>query len=180
MPGKLRNAVSLLLNATYEPLCVVSSRRAVVLVLAEKAVAIEYADVAFHSATSVIQVPAVVKLNHYVRVPFPARVPLSRKAIFARDGGRCQYCGTSASSIDHIVPRSRGGEHAWENVVAACRRCNHVKADRSLSELGWRLKSTPRAPIGAHWRVLGYRSPDPRWHSWLNLPDTGFQEQASA
>lgn len=163
--------VTLLLNATYEPLCVVSSRRAVILILAAKAVAVQDSDQSLHSATTVIAIPAVVRLTRYVRVPHPVQVPLSRKGVFARDGGRCAYCGAAATSIDHVVPRSRGGLHTWDNVVAACRRCNHIKADRTLNELGWRLRSTPRVPAGMTWRVLGHRDPDPRWNSWLGVPE---------
>lgn len=163
--------VTLLLNATYEPLCVVSSRRAVVLILAAKAVAVHDTDQSLHSATTIVAVPAVVRLTRYVRVPYPAQVPLSRKGVFARDGGRCAYCGATATSIDHVVPRSRGGPHTWDNVVAACRRCNHIKADRTLNELGWRLRSTPRTPVGMTWRVLGHRDPDPSWNPWLGLAE---------
>lgn len=167
----VRTTVTLLLNATYEPLCVVSSRRAVVLVLSAKAVPVANTDEAMHSATTAVSVPAVVRLTRYVRVPYPAQTPLSRKGVFARDGGRCAYCGAPATSIDHVVPRSRGGPHTWDNVVAACRRCNHIKADRTLVELGWRLRSTPRVPVGMSWRVLGHRAPDPRWSTWLGQPE---------
>ena len=160
-------SVTLLLNATYEPLCVVSSRRAVVLVLAAKAVPIEDGDGCFHSVTTTVRVPSVVRLTRYVRVPYRAQVPLTRKAVFARDGGRCAYCGAPATSLDHVVPRSRGGLHTWDNVVASCARCNHTKADRAISELGWRLRIVPRAPSGMAWRVLGSRPPDPRWQAYL-------------
>ena len=161
------SVVALVLNATYEPLCVVPVRRAVILLLAEKAVAVEHGDGALHSATRSIPVPIVVRLTHFVRVPYRAQVPLTRRAVFARDGGHCVYCGSAATSIDHVVPRSRGGEHSWENVVAACARCNHRKADRFVSELGWRLRVSPRAPSGTAWRVLGHRSADPRWAPYL-------------
>lgn len=161
--------VTLLLNATYEPLCVVSSRRAVVLVLSAKAVPVADTDECLHSSTTVVRIPAVVRLTRFVRVPYPAQTPLSRKGVFARDGGRCAYCSLPATSIDHVIPRSRGGTHVWENVVAACRRCNHVKADRTLTELGWRLRSMPNTPAGMSWRVLGHRDPDPRWNTWLGL-----------
>jgi 5-methylcytosine-specific restriction endonuclease McrA len=105
-------------------------------------------------------------------VPFPASVPLSRRAVFTRDGQTCVYCGNSATSIDHVVPRSRGGTHTWDNVVAACRRCNHTKADRSLAEMGWALPHPPRTPSGAAWRLLGTRSVDPRWREWLGVPES--------
>ena len=162
-----RSVVALVLNATYEPLCVVPVRRAVVLVLSAKAVAVELGDGDMHSATRTVHIPAVVRLTHFVRVPYRAQVPLTRKAVFARDAGRCVYCGAAASSIDHVVPRSRGGTHTWDNVVAACSRCNHAKADRSVAELGWRLGALPNVPKGMAWRVLGHRSIDPRWEPYL-------------
>lgn len=160
--------VTLLLNATYEPLCVVSSRRSVVLVLSQKAVPVEIGDSVLHSASTAVPVPAVARLTRYVRVPFRAQVPLTRRAVFARDGGRCAYCGLPATSIDHVIPRSKGGGHTWDNVVASCGRCNHVKADRVISELGWRLRTEPHAPTGISWRVLGSRLPDPRWSTYLD------------
>src|SRR4051794_17452228 len=131
MPSPGTTSATLLLNATYEPLCVVSSRRAIVLVLAEKAETADSAGEVGHAETISLSVPIVVRLTRYVRVPYPAQVPLSRRAVFTRDGQTCVYCGGSATSIDHVVPRSRGGTHTWDNVVAACRRCNHIKADRS-------------------------------------------------
>jgi 5-methylcytosine-specific restriction endonuclease McrA len=158
---------ALVLNATYEPLCVVSGRRAVVLLLTAKAVSVAEGDAVVHSATTDVTVPSVVRLVRYVRVPFRATVPLTRKAVFARDGGRCVYCSAAATSLDHVVPRSRGGTHTWDNVVSACGRCNHVKADRGIAELGWRLGRQPAVPTGAAWRVVGARRVDPRWRPYL-------------
>ena len=172
VPPRSITAATLLLNATYEPLCVVSSRRAIVLVLAEKAEPVDSAADVVHAARVSLPVPVVVRLTRYVRVPYPAQVPLSRRAVFTRDGQTCVYCGNSATSIDHVVPRSRGGTHTWDNVVAACRRCNHTKADRSLAELGWALPHPPRTPSGAAWRLLGSRSVDPRWREWLGMPES--------
>jgi 5-methylcytosine-specific restriction endonuclease McrA len=171
-PSPGTTSATLLLNATYEPLCVVSSRRAIVLVLAEKAEPVDSADDWVHAAVISLPVPIVVRLTRYVRVPFPASVPLSRRAVFTRDGQTCVYCGGSATSIDHVVPRSRGGTHTWDNVVAACRRCNHTKADRSLAEMGWALPHPPRTPSGAAWRLLGTRTVDPRWREWLGVPES--------
>jgi 5-methylcytosine-specific restriction endonuclease McrA len=172
LPSPGTTAATLLLNATYEPLCVVSSRRAIVLVLAEKAEPVDSAPDVVHAETISLPVPVVARLTRYVRVPFPASVPLSRRAVFTRDGQTCVYCGGSATSIDHVVPRSRGGTHTWDNVVAACRRCNHTKADRSLAELGWALPHPPRTPSGAAWRLLGTRTVDPRWREWLGVPES--------
>jgi 5-methylcytosine-specific restriction endonuclease McrA len=172
LPSPGTTAATLLLNATYEPLCVVSSRRAIVLVLAEKAEPVDSASDVVHAELISLAVPVVARLTRYVRVPFPASVPLSRRAVFTRDGQTCVYCGGSATSIDHVVPRSRGGTHTWDNVVAACRRCNHTKADRSLAELGWALPHPPRTPSGAAWRLLGTRTVDPRWREWLGVPES--------
>jgi 5-methylcytosine-specific restriction endonuclease McrA len=170
---------SLVLNATYEPLCVVSQRRAVVLVLSAKAVVVEPGDGEYRSTTTAVCVPAVVRLARFVRVPYRPAVPLTRKGVLARDGHRCVYCSAPATSLDHVVPRSRGGEHVWENVVAACGRCNHVKGDRTVSDLGWRLGAKPHAPSGAAWRILGSRRMDPRWSAYL--PDSSdAQEEMTA
>jgi 5-methylcytosine-specific restriction endonuclease McrA len=171
-PPPVTTAATLLLNATYEPLCVVSSRRAIVLVLGAKAEAVDVTEDLVHAERVALAVPIVVRLTRYVRVPYPVQVPLSRRAVFTRDGQTCVYCGASATSIDHVVPRSRGGTHSWDNVVAACRRCNHQKADRSLAEMGWSLPHPPRAPSGAAWRLLGHRTVDPRWREWLGVPDS--------
>ena len=173
------DSAALVLNATYEPLCVVPSRRAVVLLLTAKAVSVEAGDGVLHSARTQVTVPSVVRLTKFVRVPYRATVPLTRKAVFARDGGRCVYCGAAATSLDHVIPKSRGGSHAWDNVVSACSRCNHVKADRGIAELGWRLRLQPVAPTGAAWRVVGSRRVDPRWRQWLDLPyDEALEEPA--
>jgi 5-methylcytosine-specific restriction endonuclease McrA len=180
-PGAASTATALVLNATYEPLCVVPVRRAVVLVLTDKAVSVADGDGFLRSAEAAYAAPAVVRLTRFVRVPYRAQVALTRKAVFARDSGRCAYCGKGATTIDHVVPRSRGGRHSWDNVVAACSRCNHLKADRTLSDLGWRLRVPPTAPSGAAWRVLGHRAPDPRWNQWLEMTHHHHgQEQESA
>ena len=161
-------AHALVLNATYEPLCVVPSRRAVILVLAGKAVAVESGQDELHSERLTLLVPVVVRLTRFVKVPYRPHVPLTRRAVFARDGGRCVYCGNAATSLDHVIPRSRGGQHNWENVVSACGRCNHEKADRDISTLGWRLRRAPREPTGVAWRVLGTGRCDPAWARWLD------------
>lgn len=163
-------ARALLLNASYEPLCVVPARRAVVLVLTSKAVVLEEADRTLHSERLALAEPLVIRLTRYVRVPYRSRAPLSRQGVLARDGGRCQYCGNAAETLDHVVPRSRGGRHVWENLVAACRRCNHTKADRTLDELGWTLRSGPPcAPRGAARLLLGHGRYEPAWAPFLGL-----------
>jgi 5-methylcytosine-specific restriction endonuclease McrA len=177
-----RVAYALVLNATYEPIGVVSGRRALLLVIAAKAVALEDGDRILHSAHAALAVPAVVRLTRFVKVPYRAVVPLTRRGVFLRDGGRCAYCDAPATSLDHVVPRSRGGAHAWDNVVSCCRRCNHVKADRTVAELGWRLRRAPQAPSGAAWRILGTGRSDPRWTPYLHSDVFGaaFDQSASA
>ncbi len=160
----------LLLNATYEPLALVSDRRAVVLVLAGRAEAVAFRDdcTVFHSARLTIDVPAIVRLSHMVRIPRWARTPpLTRRAVLRRDGGRCAYCSEPADTIDHVVPRSRGGRHEWTNVVASCKRDNLAKADQLLSELGWTLDFNPSAPDGHLWRLRHLSEIDPLWEPYL-------------
>ena len=156
-----------MLNASFEPLCVVSARRAVVLVLKEKAEILERNCAEFRSERTSIPAPSVIRLVHYVRVPYRTRVPLSRRAVFARDGHRCQYCNRGAENIDHVVPRSRGGTHSWDNVVASCRTCNARKEDRLLHEAGLHLRRQPVAPHAALWLLATAGSPDPEWERYL-------------
>lgn len=166
---------ALVLNATYEPLCVVPLRRAVVLVLAEKAHIIEAGDGHMHSERMAVPVPAVVRLAQYVRVPYRRDVPLTRRAVLDRDVHACVYCGLHADTIDHVRPRSRGGEHLWTNVVAACARCNHRKGDKLLSELGWHLPNPPIQPPPTVAVVLGWARRHPSWQQYL-----GFEWMADA
>ena len=160
----------LLLNATYEPLTALPVRRAVVLLVCEKALAVheDPAGPVIHSAGCSIQVPSVIRLRSYVRVPYRARIPMTRAALMHRDRFRCAYCGGKAETIDHVIPRSRGGEHTWENCVASCAPCNHRKADKLLSELGWPMRAQLVPPKGPHWRLLATtKELDPMWLRYL-------------
>jgi 5-methylcytosine-specific restriction endonuclease McrA len=157
---------TLLLNATFEPLCVVSLRRAVVLVLKGKAEIVARDVAELHSARLNVPCPSVIRLVHFVRVPYRSRVPLSRRAVFARDEHRCQYCNRPAENIDHVIPRSRGGEHIWENVVASCRPCNARKENRYLHETDLRLRRPPVAPHSS-WVVTSGGPIDPAWQPYL-------------
>jgi 5-methylcytosine-specific restriction endonuclease McrA len=158
---------ALLLNASHEPLCVVPMRLAVVLVLKEKAEIVARNGAELHSERVTLPVPSVIRLNHYVRVPYRSRVPLSRRAVFARDGHKCQYCNKAAENIDHVMPRSRGGPHAWDNVVASCRACNARKEDRSPAEAGLTLRHPPREPHADLWVVATAGTIDPAWEPFL-------------
>jgi 5-methylcytosine-specific restriction endonuclease McrA len=138
----------LVLNASYEPLNVTTVRRAHVLVFKGKAEVIEELDQPLHSASDTYPWPHVIRLIAYIRVPRAVQRKISRRALFARDGWRCAYCGTASGrlTLDHIVPRSRGGESVWENVVTACAPCNHRKGNRTLEEARMELLHLPKQP----------------------------------
>ena len=161
----------LLLNASFEPLRVIPLRRAIGLMVAEKVEVVAEGEGQLHSATLTLPVPAVLRLQYMVRVPRHATVPLSRQAVLVRDKRRCQFshCTRSGSTVDHVIPKSRGGLHEWTNVVAACSTCNTRKGDRLLHELGWTLRSTPVAPRGpiVLLTAAGVAHPPVEWVDWL-------------
>lgn len=159
---------TLVLNAGYEPLAVVSFKRAIVLVMNEKA-SIVAADEEHpvRSESESWPRPSVILLRHYVRIPHSRRVPVSRRGVLRRDAHRCGYCGGTASTIDHVVPRSRGGADSWENLVACCLECNNLKGDRTPREMGWSLRATPKAPHGTTWLVRGVERARPEWADFL-------------
>lgn len=158
---------ALVLNATYEPLAIVAGRRAAVLVLAEKADTVDGSGDWLHAEHLALEVPSVIKLRAVVKVNRNREVPISRRGVFARDEHRCQYCGDRAETLDHVVPRSRGGDHSWENVVAACRPCNVNKADRLLGELRLRLVRDPVPPRRSGWVAYGGGPVPDTWRPWL-------------
>jgi 5-methylcytosine-specific restriction endonuclease McrA len=161
---------ALVLNATFEPLCIVTSRRALNLVLATKAEMISASGQCFRSATASFEAPSVVRLLSFVKVPYTTRVALNRRAVFARDNHRCQYCNSAAENIDHVVPRSRGGTHTWDNVVAACKACNARKEDRMLHEINMRLRRQPVTPHARAWVLAATGARRPDWEQWLGMP----------
>src|SRR5947208_8542521 len=138
----------LVLNATYEPINVCTVRRAVVLLLKEKAEMIERAEWELHSATSSVARPMVIRLVTYVRIPRDThRRKITRRAVFARDDWTCQYCGSRSNlTVDHVVPRSKGGSSSWDNIVASCAPCNRRKGDQLPRHVGMRLSKQPRMP----------------------------------
>jgi 5-methylcytosine-specific restriction endonuclease McrA len=156
---------ALVLNGSHQPLAVVTARRAVVLVLKEKAEVVVSNGLVFHAETFQMEAPSVVRLRYFVKVPFRAQAPLTRRAVFARDDWKCQYCASPAENLDHVVPRSKGGEHTWENVVAACRRCNSKKENRMAEDAGLRLAKRPFAPSDGFRLSLGRLEPE--WEPFL-------------
>ena len=161
---------ALVLNVSYQPLCVVPVRRALVLALKGKAEVLHTNGQTFRSETLEISAPSVVRLNYFVKVPYRARASLSRRAVLVRDNFRCQYCGRPADNVDHVVPRSRGGRHTWDNVVAACRACNARKENHSLSDVGLHLRRSPKPPHASVWIVVAVDRLDPLWEQYLELP----------
>ena len=159
---------TLVLNAGYEPLAVVSFRRALALVMNQKATIIEIDDEhPVWGIRAVYDRPSVIVLTRYVHIPRGRSVPVSRRGVLRRDAHRCAYCGATGTTVDHVMPRSRGGADSWENLVACCLRCNNVKGDRTPSEMGWRLRVQPKAPHGPTWLVRGVERTQPDWDEYL-------------
>lgn len=140
----------LVLNATYEPLSIVSIKRAIVLLLKEKAELIEAAEAMLHSERFTIPTPLVIRLVYYVKIPPLMSLPVTRRTVLARDHYTCQYCGLMPPrqqlTLDHVLPRSRGGKTVWENVVTACDKCNGRKGNRTPAEANMRLITEPKRP----------------------------------
>jgi 5-methylcytosine-specific restriction endonuclease McrA len=140
----------LVLNATFEPLNTVSMPRAVSLLLAEKAEIVEAAEAYLRSQHIMLPMPLVIRLVTYVRIPRMLPLGVTRRGVLKRDNFSCQYCGRTQSSsdltLDHVLPRSRGGKNTWENVVAACKPCNHRKGNRTPAEAHVRLLRQPFRP----------------------------------
>jgi 5-methylcytosine-specific restriction endonuclease McrA len=159
----------LVLNQNYEPLNVCNVRRALVLVLRGKAEVLETAERAFHSARDTFRLPSVIRLVYMIRRPRP-KVRLTRKEIFARDGWCCVYCGRSTRdlTLDHVMPRHRGGAHTWENLVSACKPCNHKKAGRTPSEARMAMNHEPAAPRhGIYYTFFQYLGHQEEWRKFV-------------
>ena len=159
---------TLVLNAGYEPLAVVSFKRALILVLNQKATVLAGSgEQLVHSASEKFSLPSVILLQRYVRVPSTRNVPVSRRGVLRRDGYRCAYCQKSANTIDHVQPKSRGGKDTWENLVACCLKCNSSKGDKTLHEIGWQLRVQPKMPVGVTWTLRGAERLEPQWDNYL-------------
>ncbi|MBA3586184.1 MAG: HNH endonuclease [Chloroflexi bacterium] len=167
------NAPVLVLNQNYEPLNVCDIRRAFRLLGAEKAELLARNHQVIHTPTIAIPAPSVIRLQYHVKRPQP-RVKLSRREVFSRDRHTCQYCGTISRdlTIDHVMPKHRGGRHEWDNLVAACRACNHRKGGKTVVEARMALMREPRAPRADLRYLFGTYLADERndpWRSYLFL-----------
>lgn len=162
----------LVLNAGYEPLSLVSVRRAVVLLLREKAELLEATQQMLSSASRSVPVPLVIRLVHYVKLPH-RRVPATRTAVMLRDAYTCQYCaeapGRQNLTVDHVIPRSRGGKHGWENLVTACKRCNQKKGSFTPDEAMMSLVRRPFEPTYVALVLLSNPIAAERWEQLMGV-----------
>lgn len=161
---------TLVLNAGFEPLSVVSFKRALALVMNHKAtVLIRDEGHPVCAASGAWDRPVVILLTRYVRPPRMRSAPVSRRGVLRRDEHRCGYCSRPAATIDHVVPRSRGGRDSWDNLVACCLRCNNLKSDHTPSEMGWHLRVAPGRPRVQKWVARGFERPLPEWGEYLQV-----------
>jgi len=171
--ANLNSGRVLILNASFEPLHVCSVKRAVGLLMHEVAERVEESGKVLRSPNAVFPVPSVIRLQRFVRAPFRQRVAFNRKNVFRRDEHTCQYCATRTFdlTLDHVLPRSRGGPTSWENVVACCKACNARKRDRTPDEARMQLKRRPYAPKFMFSSAYGVMPDiDPIWEKYLPLP----------
>jgi 5-methylcytosine-specific restriction endonuclease McrA len=161
----------LVLNATYEPMNVVSVRRAVLLLVKQKAEIVEAAEAYLRSERMTVPIPLVIRLVYYVRIPHRFSLPLSRRTVLARDHYTCQYCGAQPGkanlTVDHVLPRSRGGETTWENIVTACGPCNRRKGSRTPEEANLHLQSQPSRPRYLAITLLAGASTPEVWDKYM-------------
>lgn len=152
------NSPVLVLNQNYQPLNICNAKRAIVLLGRGKAELLVNGRGHMHSVSRDVPVPSVIRLIYMVKRPMVRR-RLSRRAVFYRDGFRCQYCGkeTKDLTLDHVIPRSRGGPHSWDNVASACIPCNHRKAGLTLAESNMKLMKEPAAPRPNPYYIFHHR-----------------------
>ncbi|MBR9977525.1 MAG: HNH endonuclease [Bacteroidetes bacterium] len=159
----------LILNQSYEPLSVCNVQKAVILLFLQKAELVaERPHRSIRTVSETYPFPSVIRLSHYKRVPFK-RIMLSRKNILRRDGHRCQYCGATAPplTVDHVIPKARGGQDSWENLVTACLSCNNRKRDNTIERAGMMLRSVPRRPSHVSLLVHSVHHVDDNWKPYL-------------
>ena len=164
------NAV-LVLNQNYEPLNICNAKRALVLIIGGKAEVLEHNCSEYRSPSRSFRLPSVIRLHGLVKRPRPS-VKLTRREVFLRDSYTCQYCGvqTRDLTIDHVMPKSRGGAHTWENLVSACRPCNHRKGGKTLAEARMILRRPPVQPRAGRYYTIQRRlsnSPREEWSKFI-------------
>ncbi len=173
-PGKV-----LILNQTFEPFQVCSSRRAVILLFTGKAERVEDTARVIRSPSMAFLLPSVIRLHRFVRKPDRPTVAFNKKNILKRDAYTCQYCGRNGGermTIDHIIPKSLGGRTVWDNVVSACRACNLKKGNKSPDEAGMHLLRRPTKPLSVFYLgILAHAfKQDEAWGKYLPLEAGGY------
>jgi 5-methylcytosine-specific restriction endonuclease McrA len=128
----------LVLSASFQPLSIVPAKRAIQLMQEKKAEPLNLSGRFLHSATQSIEIPYVVLLTYMVKQGTKKKTGFSRHGVLARDNHKCLYCGNHATTIDHVIPKALGGKSTYDNCVAACQPCNAKKANKTLSQLGWK------------------------------------------
>lgn len=164
---------TLTLNASGEALHIHNALRALVLVWKGSADMVLGTGQFLHSSQGAHEIPSVIQLRNYVKVPRESSITLTVRSVLARDKRKCGYqrpklCEGVATTIDHIHPKGKGGKHVWENVVAACRKCNHKKGDKLLEDLGWELKIKPYRPHGPGAKLM-LQANNPAWEPYLHF-----------
>lgn len=157
----------LVLNQNYEPLNICNIKRALVLIIGGKAEVLEQNHHELRTPTMAYHAPSVIRLHSLVRRPRPI-VKLTRREVFLRDNYTCQYCGiqTRDLTLDHVVPKSRGGQHTWENLVSACRTCNHRKGGKMVTEARMALRTRPFQPRAGRYYSIQRRLESSPNHEW--------------
>lgn len=155
MQSSLKDPV-LVLNTNYAPLNVCTIRRAMGLIFSDKASMLANGRGEIHTARTIFPAPSVIRLERMVRRPRPT-VKLNKQEVFRRDSYTCQYCGRAGMelTLDHVIPRRLGGKHSWENLVTACRVCNHRKGGRMADSAGMTLLNHPQAPAASAQYIFG-------------------------
>jgi len=160
----------LVLNASYEPINVCTVRRAAVLILKQRAEVLEHSEWSLHAETLTLPRPVVIRLVTYVKIPRDAhRRKITRRAVFARDRWTCQYCGHERGNltVDHVIPRSKGGPSNWENIVTCCAPCNRRKGDRLPRQANMVPVRSPRAPTSTVFIHVAAPTIPAAWEQYL-------------
>lgn len=168
MHSSLREPV-LVLNANYEPLNVCTIRRAMGLIFSDKASMLVNGRGEIHTSQISFPAPSVIRLERMIRRPRP-KVKLNKPEVFRRDNHTCQYCGKNNTdlTLDHVIPRRLGGSHTWENLVTACKQCNHQKGGRMIDKAGMKLRNSPVAPSASAQYIFGrYLSNNQEWDAYI-------------